>query len=780
LDGVDRLPLYRGLLLESLSELSERDLQARVVEPLLRAMGFTHVRDTSGPSEQGKDLVAVKVEFGLSKLYAIQIKKLRVSGRHSSPQSLHSLLLQLEQVFSEPVMDPTTLELRLPDRCLFVTPFEVSKAAFDSARGRMRGLVQREIAVVDGPLLADQIMQYLPDALAHVSAETRYRIRLAEAANLVRESQALGACGDLTIANLYVDPTLGSGAWNLQAIAAGRVAPHDSCVALVHPRDVEEFDSACAQALPSKRSILWIPPRADHVQQSKILAANSMLKAEQDAARKRVRELDAMRTNPPEARRLRDRLSFLEESRVAEIDIRPVWRSLARQSRSYCELMREHSKASRLRLTDAVRKCIALYTTIDAIAGTVLAQANWYSLYDASNLGAYPEETFRPSDLLNIKHAVFLTGGPGSGKTTLVRHLARETAQGGRDELPVLLYLVRARGIVSEDTLLQRCKEELAHQGLHTTTDDLRARAEKGRLRLLLDGLDEVGSDAPSCYRAIREFASLFPDCPVVLTARDTIEYEPWHEALSLHLAAFDDSQLCGFVERWFTAQPSSKQGLLTWLDENQKMRDAARTPLILALLCVLFEVGHDLPSTQVELYDRRLELLLGRWDQAKGVIPLQPDLRQRYELFLMHLAFSLHKAETRATAYRLAVREARQVAFPPKTASAGDVVLDCIHRGILFREPGDSLSFGHMTYQEFLAARCLARENDVQFVWEHLSLPWWRGVVDFYAGLRGEVNSLLECYLGKRTRGRTRERLQELLNHAPATSPDLIEKLRA
>jgi len=94
--------------IERLARLSETDLQRKIIEPLLRSEGFTSVRQTSGPNDKGKDLIALKEDFGKPKLYGIQIKKFKFSGKHDDSRGLANVITQLKQVFAEPVKDPLT------------------------------------------------------------------------------------------------------------------------------------------------------------------------------------------------------------------------------------------------------------------------------------------------------------------------------------------------------------------------------------------------------------------------------------------------------------------------------------------------------------------------------------------------------------------------------------------------------------------------------------------------------------------------------------------------
>jgi hypothetical protein len=101
----------------------EKTLQRSVIEPLLAALGFTDITDTSGPRARGKDLIATKASlFERPELYAIQIKRFDPIGKSTSARSFGMLLNQLGQMLEEPVLDPTSKVRRAPDKCLFVTP----------------------------------------------------------------------------------------------------------------------------------------------------------------------------------------------------------------------------------------------------------------------------------------------------------------------------------------------------------------------------------------------------------------------------------------------------------------------------------------------------------------------------------------------------------------------------------------------------------------------------------------------------------------------------------
>lgn len=197
--------------IHELTKLSERDLQDRVVEPLLRHMGFTHVRNMSGPGERGKDLVAVKHEFGRAKLYAIQIKKFQFSGKSSSPKSLSAVIPQLREMLMEPVVDPLSNSPRVPERGLFITPYAIKRTALEASLTQIKDLERRELTIIDGPILIDQILEYMPSVVTEFSMETQYRLRVRSTADKIVESTAFGLPEPLQLHKIYVELDLSFG-----------------------------------------------------------------------------------------------------------------------------------------------------------------------------------------------------------------------------------------------------------------------------------------------------------------------------------------------------------------------------------------------------------------------------------------------------------------------------------------------------------------------------------------------------------------------------------------
>lgn len=55
-------------------------------------------------------------------------------------------------------------------------------------------------------------------------------------------------------------------------------------------------------------------------------------------------------------------------------------------------------------------------------------------------------------------------------------------------------------------------------------------------------------------------------------------------------------------------------------LPENQQIRELAATPVVINLICLVFQAKADFPAKRSDLYKQGLDLLLIRWDEARGI----------------------------------------------------------------------------------------------------------------------------------------------------------------
>ena len=342
---------------------------------------------------------------------------------------------------------------------------------------------------------------------------------------------------------------------------------------------------------------------------------------------------------------------------------------------------------------------------------------------------------------------------PGGGKTLLLKRLAVAYANPSRrnastDELPDLqLFPVMIRCREWRDhirlpilTLLKNIGDITGQSQLTGLSDALVPLLKKGRVLLLVDGLDEIHNDADrtTFVEHLESFLVQFKQTRVVVTSREA----------GFNLVAPTLSRFC---ERWRLAPltPDAIELLCrhwhllmagdtptaiaegrevaTTLIKNGSLRRLAENPLLLTMLLVVKHGAGGLPPDRVSLYGRAVEVLLDTWN-IKGHDPL--NVKEAIPQ-LAYVAFQL-MCEGKQTATEkelLKLLEEAREKHPNIKRYAKDSPHDFLKRvelrSSLLLEAGHQMEggrtvpfyqFRHLTFQEYLAAVAVTEGHYQQF----------------------------------------------------------------
>lgn len=380
-------------------------------------------------------------------------------------------------------------------------------------------------------------------------------------------------------------------------------------------------------------------------------------------------------------------------------------------------------------------------------------------------------------------------GDPGSGKTTLLRYLALcyahdraekktfvQDSLGLRESghLPILLpirklgaYLLehhpRDDGTEGHARLLDFLREYLKGERISVSDDFFDDDLDTGRAVILLDGMDEV-SDAELRRRVARlidAFAGAYSKCRVVVTSRavgytgaarlgegfaattvrdftlaDVEQFlTHWHRLVAIGQMGPGES-----AENYAAAQT---QQLLTAITANPRVRELAINPLMLTVIALVHRDRVKLPDRRAELYAEAVDVLLGKWDEARGVDEF-PILDDRpfdagdRRLLLQKIALKMHEAQKKEIEANDLRRELQTafIGMTPAAQAAERAVerfLNVIQErtGLLLEAGQGVYRFSHLTFQEYLAALAiLARDDYIEYILKHVSKTWWRETI--------------------------------------------------
>ncbi|WP_053198002.1 serine protease [Streptomyces viridochromogenes] len=381
----------------------------------------------------------------------------------------------------------------------------------------------------------------------------------------------------------------------------------------------------------------------------------------------------------------------------------------------------------------------------------------------------------RIENLLVNRPRALLRGEAGAGKTTLVwwlaAHAAADTLGTELTELNGLVPFViplrevhaRGRGYPSVAELL------CAGRSLTEDPPDgwCRRVMEAGRGLLLVDGLDEVpAAEREEARRWLSTLLDRYPRTRCLATVRPNAVDKDWLKAehfVELTLLPMSDEDIRTFVRAWHKAArlecdhfydtrrsgeekqllASLEEDLLHQLEQNNALRDLARTPLLCAVICALHRRRRGLlPTTRWSLFRAALAMLLGGRDMGRGVrhadpVTLDSDdqhaLLQRLAIWLVRTGQQQMTYEQAVQQLGLAVRDMPQVA---KQGNPERILRFLLDRSGLLQERGDdAIQFIHRTFQDFLAAKEFHESGYVPELLEHVDNEAWRDVIVLAVG---------------------------------------------
>ncbi|MBP9947488.1 MAG: HEAT repeat domain-containing protein, partial [Vicinamibacteria bacterium] len=378
-----------------------------------------------------------------------------------------------------------------------------------------------------------------------------------------------------------------------------------------------------------------------------------------------------------------------------------------------------------------------------------------------------------------------LLGGPGSGKTTVVKRIARLSALGGdrqRSRLPFapeslfpivlpltayasdgngadLLSFVRARLRATWGSALEQVFDE--HWAL-------------GQCVLLLDGLDEIAhlGDRIACARAIDDFVPSIDRNRVVVTSR-LVGYATC--ALSTQssyatLQPFEPSDIDHFIRQWHRAfersmRPAAPQlavadaeakDLIDNIRRSERVQALASNPLMLTIISLIKHQNVRLPERRVQLYEVIMETMLTSWSMARGLSRDAGSSRPESgsdgsRKLWAAVAYWMHETQNRTVAKRLLHEKLAEILFQMgKTeieaeGEAAEYVRTASEQSGFIEERGaDQFAFMHQSFQEYLAAQHLVlmkpASKGPDRVIERADDPRWHEVVRLAVGFIGVV----------------------------------------
>ncbi|MBO3457808.1 MAG: NACHT domain-containing protein [Aetokthonos hydrillicola CCALA 1050] len=327
---------------------------------------------------------------------------------------------------------------------------------------------------------------------------------------------------------------------------------------------------------------------------------------------------------------------------------------------------------------------------------------------------------------------LIILGKLGAGKTTFLRYLAIQCLQGEfhSHRVPVFVSLKDFAEAVNNPGLLEYISIFVVNGEQDKDSTDVSVTKQllsHGRTLILLDGLDEVrNEDTHRVFKEIREFSDRFPDNHFIITSRiAAVEYN-FESFTEVEVAGFDEQQIADFAAKWYRSKTTIN--FLQKLAENQLLKELATNPLLLVLLCLVFEERNDFPVNLAELYKEVLDVLLKKWD-AKRCIQRNQAYQglsgERKEDLLSEIAWSTFVKGDRFFKQKVLEQQIRDYidnlpdanTDPQALQIDTEAILKSIeaHHSLLIEQAKGIYSFPFIALHEYLVARKIVSSRSSQ-----------------------------------------------------------------
>jgi len=369
-------------------------------------------------------------------------------------------------------------------------------------------------------------------------------------------------------------------------------------------------------------------------------------------------------------------------------------------------------------------------------------------------------------------------GKPGSGKTTFLKHLAIQCIENKfqSDLVPIFISLDEFANNPDQSNLLKFIKQIFERYGL--TENQITDLLNQGRVLILFDGFDEVKEkeDSNQVLADIRYLLNHFYKNRFVLTCRlaGGTGYG-FSEFTEVEIADFDDEQIAQFANKWFAARKQTETAakflketaakFIKQLQVDKSIKELATNPLLLTMLCLVFEENAEFPKKRFDIYKEAIDIWLIKWDVQRGIERRQ--IYQRLELrgkrdLLSYIAyntfepgdcfFEKEKLEEYITDFLHTLPDAKTDFEALKEDS--EKVLKAIEaqHGLLVKRASDIYSFSHIAFHEYFTAREIINSSDIdaakealQKLVKHITESRWREVFILVVGALYSAEYLLK-----------------------------------
>ncbi len=380
--------------------------------------------------------------------------------------------------------------------------------------------------------------------------------------------------------------------------------------------------------------------------------------------------------------------------------------------------------------------------------------------FDRENRTLWKEQEDFPAHQLLANHKnILIVGKPGIGKTTFLKTVILDSIAKRSATSPIPVYLPLKNISRAALSILEAIGQEMTPFGI--SSGEINHLLDQGQLLILLDGLDEVSKEnIPAMQGAIEAFQKQYTNNQYIVSSRAAAFEKDFEHFSTYEVADFGDQQILSFVKNWFLDE---ERATICFRDINNdaSVKELARVPLLLTLICIAYEEKKIIPANRGVLYKIAIDILLEQWDRSRGIIrqnnqykSLNAPAKIALYTSLAHKMFQERQLFIDLDLLSRYLADFLQAAGLDQRISPEAGLLDFINtliyqHGLIFYQARRVVAFAHLSFLEHFQARAIRQlpEQDIeQIITEKAFNSDWVEVVNHVIGL--SASKEIENYL--------------------------------
>lgn len=341
---------------------------------------------------------------------------------------------------------------------------------------------------------------------------------------------------------------------------------------------------------------------------------------------------------------------------------------------------------------------------------------------------------------------LIVEGQMGAGKSKLLRHLTIQYSDPNiYIEQRIVPIFIQYKTVIEEGLFTLDSIVEYASKSFNIN------KIKDMRYLILIDGCDEVDIDIDrniSILKALIASHDKLKNCSAVLATRRTNFLGDktvfGNNLIMTEITALSPKKMIEFLSKLCHALNIADR-LIEDITKSPLMQQLPQSPIAAILLAKLIENNSkDLPANMPELYQKYLELALGRWDIDKGL-----ESQKEYDATLsiiMDLAEYIIDGNVDDISYDVLLEKISDYLIPRNLNIEVDKICKILldRSGILSKDIlNGTVRFSHRTFAEYFYALRKTQLQNLDIENRVFSL-YWMNIYYFFIGIKRDCPEFL------------------------------------